>query len=198
MALVAGGMTWWLLRGRDRSDDCAGASEGWHDAEIYDDDFDAGGSAVGQRLSSARETVGEYASAARETVGEYAESARSAAQSASGRVGSAARAASLRARDGWNSASTSVDHWVHDYPVAAGLLALAVGAAIGLSVPGTEFEDRAMGERRDQAVERARAAAMEIKDNMTNKVQDAAQSVLDVTGAPETGSASAEPSRGRA
>ena len=31
MALVAGGITWWLLRGRDRSDDWDGASEGWHD-----------------------------------------------------------------------------------------------------------------------------------------------------------------------
>ncbi len=35
MAVLAGGVTWWLLRGRDRSDDWAGASEGWQDAGEY-------------------------------------------------------------------------------------------------------------------------------------------------------------------
>ncbi len=32
MAIVAGGITWWLLRGSDRSDDWEGASEGWQDS----------------------------------------------------------------------------------------------------------------------------------------------------------------------
>lgn len=202
MALVAGGVTWLLLRARGRSDDWMGASEGWHDADAYDYDESRG------RLASARDTVGEYASAAKDTVSGYAssareavggaaESARDAAQHASERVGVAARQASVRARDGWNTASTSVDDWVQEYPLAAGLLALAVGAAIGLSVPGTELEDRAMGERRDQALERARAAAMEIKDNVTQKVQSAAQTVLDVTGGATPASAT-EPGVGRA
>ena len=33
MALLAGGITWWLLRGRDVSDDYEGASEGWTDSD---------------------------------------------------------------------------------------------------------------------------------------------------------------------
>ena len=31
MALLAGGVTWWLLRGRNRSREWEGASEGWQD-----------------------------------------------------------------------------------------------------------------------------------------------------------------------
>ena len=90
-----------------------------------------------------------------------------------------------------------MDNWVHEYPLAAGVIAVAVGAAIGLSVPRTEIEDRALGETRDQAVERAKVAARQVRDNVTKKVQDVAEEVLDVTAAISTPSAT-EPSQGRA
>ena len=193
MALLAGGITWWLLRDRDRSDEWEGASEGWQDGQGYSDGYsyveDRPLTAkVGEYASSAKETVGEYASTARETVGEYAASARSSARRAGVRVRSAAGTATVKAREGWQTASTSVDDWVHEYPLAAGAIAVAVGAAIGLSAPATEFENRTMGERRDQALERARAAARDIKDNVTQKVQDVADSVVDAAnaGSPTT------------
>ena len=85
--------------------------------------------------STARETVGEYASSARQTVSEAAEAARCRALKASERVSSAAQTASVRAQETWRSASTSVDSWVHEYPLAAGAIAVAVGAAVGLRVP---------------------------------------------------------------
>ncbi len=212
MAMLAGGVPWWLLRGRDRSNDWAGASEGWQNAD-YGDDYgdsrplrDRAGEyastakdAVGEYAAAAKNTVGEYAASARQAVGDAAESARYAAQHASERASAAARTASLRARDGWRQTTTSVDDWVHDYPVAAGLLALAVGAAIGMSVPATEVEDRAMGQRRDQALNRARAAARELTNDVTQKVQDAADSVIDAAAdAAQIASDSARPTEGRA
>jgi ElaB/YqjD/DUF883 family membrane-anchored ribosome-binding protein len=199
MALLAGGITWWLLRDRDRSDEWEGASEGWQDGQGYSEGYSyvedrpltakvgeyasSAKETVGEYAASAKETVGEYASSARETVGEYAASARSSARRAGMRVRSAAGTATVKARDGWQTASTSVDDWVHEYPLAAGAIAVAVGAAIGLSAPATEFENRTMGERRDQALERARAAARDIKDNVTQKVQDVADSVVDAANA---------------
>jgi hypothetical protein len=45
---------------------------------------------------------------------------------------------------------------VQENPLAAGALAVAVGAAIGLACPATDYEDRAMGETRDQALAKAR------------------------------------------
>ena len=204
MALVAGGITWWLLRGRDRSDEWEGASEGWRatDSHRLDTDYDTDYSdrslreRVGEYAATARETVGEYATSARETVSEAAEAARCRALKASERVSSAAQTASVRAQETWRSASTSVDDWVHEYPIAAGAIAVAVGAAIGLSAPSTEIEDRTLGEKRDQAIERARIAARQVKDNVTQKVQDVAETVLDVTGATPTGS-TFEPPQGR-
>ncbi len=205
MAMVAGGITWWLLRGYDRSDEWEGASEGWQDTgHRLDTDYDTDYAyrdrslreKVGEYASTARETVGGYAASARETVNEAAEAARYRALRASERVSSAAQTASVRAQETWRSASTSADDWVREYPLAAGAIAVAVGAAIGLSVPGTEIENRALGERRDQAVEKARIAARQVKENVTQKVQNVAESVLDDVTATPTGS-TIEPSQGR-
>jgi ElaB/YqjD/DUF883 family membrane-anchored ribosome-binding protein len=123
--------------------------------------------AVGEYASTARETVGEYASSARETVNEYAQSAASSARKASGQVRSVA-----------SSASTTVDEFVRDNPFAAGAIALAVGAAIGLAVRATEYEDRAMGATRDEALARAKHVANNLKQNVTDKVATYAEDVV--------------------
>ena len=116
---------------------------------------------------------------------------------ASERARSAAATASVRAQETWQSASTSVDDWVHENPLAAGAIAVAVGAAIGLSVPSTEIEDRTMGETRDQALEKARVAARELRENVTQKVQDVAETVIDATAAA-TEPVRPQPPQGRA
>ena len=199
MALIAGGITWWLLRNRT-SDDWEGASEGWQDGQGYDEGFSAGYSVnetdrpltakVGDYASSARETAGEYASSARETVGEYASTAASGARRAGRRVvgaaGSVAGAAGSAARStgrGIRQAGTSMNDWTHEYPLAAGAIAVAVGAAIGLSAPATEWENRTMGEKRDLAMERARAAARDLKENASQKLQNVADTVVNTANA---------------
>ena len=193
MALLAGGITWWLLRGRDRSDDWEGASEGWQgrrlDADFDTEAYNADRSLrekAGEYVSSARETVGEYAESAKETIGEYAGAARSTAQRASQSVREAANTASVRARETWQSTSTTVDDWVHENPLAAGALAVAVGAAIGLSVPSSRFEDRTLGERRDQALERAKAKALELKETVAQRAKNVANAVEDLTAPTST------------
>ena len=194
MALLAGGITWWLLRGRDRSDDYEGASEGWQDSNRLDTDFDADAAynadrslreKAGEYVSSARETVGEYAESAKETIGEYTGAARSTARRASQSVRAAASTASVRARQTYST----VDDWVHENPLAAGALAVAVGAAIGLSAPSSRFEDRTLGERRDLALARAKVKARELKDTVAQRAQNVATAVEDLT-APTTSTTS--------
>lgn len=188
MAVTAGVIAWWIMRGRGRS-----SSEQWYGASDtswdHDDDYvsmepslrdrvsgaaSSAKQAVGdyastarQAASSARETVGEYASTARDTVNEYAQSAASSARKASTQVRTVAK-----------SASTTVDDFVRDNPLAAGALALAVGAAIGLAVRATEYEDRAMGATRDEALARARNVANNLKQNVTDKVATYAEDVV--------------------
>ena len=56
---------------------------------------------------------------------------------------------------------------------------MAVGAAIGLAIPATEYEDRAMGETRDQALAKARNVANNLKQNVGEKVAAYAENVVD-------------------
>jgi ElaB/YqjD/DUF883 family membrane-anchored ribosome-binding protein len=175
VALTVGAIAWWMLRSRDDSDDYYGtAGTSWEEEDAMS--FGAPTmrgrvanvrGAVGEYASTARETVGEYASTARETAGEYAEAARERA-----------RYASEAARRAASNATSTVDDWVHENPMAVGAIALAVGAAIGMSVPATEIENRTMGEARDRAWERASQAASEIKENVTKKVENVAENLV--------------------
>lgn len=158
IAIAVGAVTWWMLRGRSSSNtEFYGESDtSWDDSEAM---------APGDR--SLRDKVGEYASSARDTVGEYADSARESARSAAVRASSAAR-----------SAATSANDWVSGNPMAAGAIALAVGAAIGLSVRRTEFENTAMGQTRDRALERGKQLAQHLKANVSEKVATATEDIV--------------------
>jgi ElaB/YqjD/DUF883 family membrane-anchored ribosome-binding protein len=186
VAFTVGALAWWMLRGRDRSTWSDNAE--WYGARDtqWDDDLDPMSYPEGHSL---RERVGEYAATARETVGEYAATARdkvsdlaSNAREAAGEYAQSARQgavrASTRVRSAAGTATTSMDQWVHDNPLAAGAVALAVGAAIGLSVPRTELEDSAMGETRDRAWQKAAQVASNLRDNVTDKVATAAENLV--------------------
>lgn len=204
VAVAVGALTWWMLRGRGQSEDWYGISDTtWYDdademsyegegrslrtrageyASSARDTVGAYASSardtVGEYASTARETVGEYASGARETVGDYASSARETVGEYAESARDRARRASATARRAASTATTTVDDWVHENPLAVGAIALAVGAAIGMSVPATEMENRTMGEARDRAWERASKAAAEIKDNVTKKVETVAENFV--------------------
>jgi len=59
-------------------------------------------------------------------------------------------------------------------PLVLGVVAVAVGAAVGLSLPETEPENRMMGEVRDTFVERAQDAAQSAVEKVKDVASDAA------------------------
>ncbi len=170
VAVAVGTLTWWMLRGRGSAASWDGAVDThWEDEEAIAGGYEGRSlrSRAGEYAASARETVGEYASSARETVGEVAASA-----------GRSARRASQSVRGAARSATSSVDQFAHSNPMAAGAIALAIGAAIGLSAPRTEWEDSTMGETRDRAWEKASAAATNLKDTVVDKASTAAENLV--------------------
>jgi ElaB/YqjD/DUF883 family membrane-anchored ribosome-binding protein len=187
VAVAVGALTWWMLRDTDHSDDWYGTSDtSWEDEDAMS--FGAPNmrsrvagarDTVGEYASSARDTVGEYASTARETVGEYASTARETAGQYAESARERARRASEAARRAASTATNTVDNYAHENPMAVGLIALAVGVAIGMTVPATEVENRTMGEARDRAYERATKAASEIRENVTRKVENVAEKFVD-------------------
>ena len=194
VAITAGVVVWWLLRNRG-SDEYYGAVDTSWDR---DSDYMSSEPSLRQRArsaaSSARETVGEYASTARETAGEYAASARDTVNEYAASAASSARSASRRVASAASSATTATGDWMTENPLAAGAIAVAVGAAIGMTIRSTEYEDRAMGATRDQAIEKAKTVASNLKQNVTNKVSEYAENVV----GDSIANAASEPPMGRA
>ena len=191
IAIAAGLVTWWILRGRGTS-----SAEQWYGAADTSWDYDEYGpiepslrNRVSNATSAARETVGEYASTARQavgsaaatardTVGDYAASARETVNDYASSAASSAKTASRRVASAASTATRSTNDWAQENPLVAGALAVAVGAAIGLAVRATEYEDRAMGATRDQALEKARHVANNLRQNVSEKVATYAETVV--------------------
>ena len=189
MAITAGVVTWLCMRNRSSSEQFFGASDTSWDQDEYlptepslsDRVSDAASTArqtVGEYASTAKQAVGGYASSARETVGEYAATARETVNDYAQSAASSARAASMRARSAASRATTTVDDFVHENPLAAGAIAVAIGAAIGLAVRSTAYEDRTMGATRDQALAKAKNVANNVKQNVGDKVAAYAENVV--------------------
>jgi len=145
--------------------------------------LDRAGDAVGDAAEAVRDAAGSaYRSvagavgAAGERIGEAAGSARSslrggtgeASHMASDYAGRASRAASGYSRDArdrighWADDAESTAGWVlREQPLVLGALGIALGAAVGALLPGTETEDRLMGETRDDLAHQAGAMAQE-------------------------------------
>ena len=180
IAIAVGAVTWWALRGRSSSyrEFYGDADTNWDDAEAVAPGDRSLRDKVGEYASTARDTVGEYASSARETGGEYATSARQTVGEYADSARESARSAAVRASSAARSAATSANDWVTDNPMAAGAIALAVGAAIGLSVRRTEFENTAMGQTRDRAWQRGKQVAQNLKANVGEKVATATENIV--------------------
>lgn len=104
---------------------------------------------AGQVASNVQETAGRVTTQAREQVSEWADSAQQ----------TAARA------------KTRFEVLFDENPLLIGMAAVAVGAALGMSLPQTPQEDKLMGEARDSLMEKAQTTAKETVD----KVQAVAQ-----------------------
>lgn len=187
IAVTVGAVAWLLLRGRNRSNVWDGAAETrWDDESPNPGDFDGVDDTpirplrdtVGEYASAARETVGEYAASARDTVGGYAASARETVGEYAGSARQSAQRASARVRSAAGTATSSVDTFARENPLAAGAIALAIGAAIGLAAPRTELEDNTMGETRDRAWQKASRAASNMKDSVAEKMAATAETLI--------------------
>lgn len=73
----------------------------------------------------------------------------------------------------YSSLQRNVSHMLEREPLILGAIGLAVGAAIGAALPGTEVEDRLMGERSEQVKDEAKHVAEEQLD----RAKDTAQKV---------------------
>ena len=118
--------------------------------------------------------VSETAAQAKDKASELASTAKDKASDVVGTVGAKASQLGVAAKGQGQQAVSSVDSFVHENPLAAGAIALVVGAAVGLALPGTSKENQLIGPTRDRLVDQAGAQAQE----MVGKVQNVAEAAL--------------------
>lgn len=137
--------------------------------------------------SHAADRVQDAASSAAGTVQDAASSAAGTVQDVAGQVADKAQDFAGQAQDQmgeWADTAQQAAYRVRsrfeqmldENPLLVGAAAVALGAAIGMSVPSTSKEDELFGERRDQLLDKAQDVA---QDTM-QKVQNVAERTADV------------------
>jgi hypothetical protein len=80
---------------------------------------------------------------------------------------------------GRRSAGRAVRGLLQDKPLVVGFAALTAGAILGISLPGTEWEDDYLGETRQRLFEHAQGVAQEATHRLQEAASEAGKSVVD-------------------
>jgi ElaB/YqjD/DUF883 family membrane-anchored ribosome-binding protein len=159
-------------------------------------DYEGGGrgSQAMNTLKSATGKLGDTASSAyesvSETTGNALESVKGAANSAYGSVSEAANKAYSSVTDYAGTAYEKVgeygtqareqyEYYLEENPLAVGAVALAVGAAVGMAIPATRYENQVMGEYSQQLLDRAQTAAGDLVDRVKEVAAEAKNTIGD-------------------
>ncbi|MGI8884820.1 MAG: DUF3618 domain-containing protein [Pyrinomonadaceae bacterium] len=103
----------------------------------------------------------------------------SAASSAYSGVGSAASGAYEKVGEYGSQAREQYDYYIEENPLAVGAVALALGAAVGLSIPSTRYEGQLLGETRDNLLAKAQDAAGGLVDKVKQVAGEAQKTLTD-------------------
>ena len=113
------------------------------------------GDAVGRKARQASDAVGDAASSAKRTADQALDSVGETA-------GQAANTVATTATDAVSQAQRALE----SNPLAFGAIAVAVGAAVGLAIPATNTEKRALGSAGGQLIDKVETAVSEPLDKM--------------------------------
>jgi len=130
---------------------------------------------AGNVVNRAQETVGTLADRTQETVSNVVNQAQETASSVASQTQEAAGYLADQAQYQAQRVEDRFQHALYENPLAVGAVALAIGTAVGFSLPQTERENALLGEARDTLVDRAQAVAQDTLE----KVQQVAGDVMD-------------------
>jgi ElaB/YqjD/DUF883 family membrane-anchored ribosome-binding protein len=176
-ALIAGGIGWLLFNKR------RGGTE-TRAVEDYDYRSELRASYGGAGVDFSEETI-DYTRQIPEPPAEgVAERVTATARDATERVASTARAATDRVASSASNAAhvvadraragtQRVEQTFDQNPMVLGVVAAAVGLAVGMTLPATDKESELVGGKRDQLVDKAREALADTKDKVRNVAERA-------------------------
>lgn len=94
-------------------------------------------------------------------------------------VGDAAGRAYEKVGELRSTAVDQYDHYMDENPLAVGAVALALGAAVGLAIPATQYEGQLMGDARQGLLEKAQTTASHLLDKTKEAVSEVGRNATD-------------------
>jgi ElaB/YqjD/DUF883 family membrane-anchored ribosome-binding protein len=119
---------------------------------------------VKAKADAAKAKLGQAAEKAKASLDQARTGAAEGVTEARGRVGELAQTAQAKAEEYARTARERFDQTLQTEPLVIGAIGLAVGAAIGASLPSTPVERRYIGPARNKAMDAAKAQLDEVKD----------------------------------
>lgn len=194
LAMIGIGLGWLALTasGYDRRIARSGAMHNVRDragsaAQYARDTFYSAGSSVREAASHVYDRASDAVEDAGDRVRGLADHARDRAQGmrrdmghqSGGNYGNGGH---VRASDRLHSATGRFWEMVDDHPMVAGVMGVALGAALGASIPSTRYEDRWVGDYADEATHRAKEVAMDAMDRGTRAARAAVEAAKEEVG----------------
>jgi hypothetical protein len=141
---------------------------------------------AGQAYHSAADAAGSATESVRDAAGSVVDSMRGAAAAVGDRLAGSGQEVQARASELGDQARHGVTWLMREQPLVLGAIGVALGAAVGALLPGTEAEDRMMGQARDAVADRVQATAQQgyerLKDTAGEHVEHAKAAVGQVAG----------------
>ncbi len=129
-------------------------------------------------LDTAKDKASDLVESAKDAASDLGDKASSLTDRASSAVSDATETVQSRAHDTGRTAQrygrqtgSWLDHQLQQNPLSVGAVALAAGALVGLSVPESDLEHQAFGDRADAAKSQLAGAAQDAADTVTSKAQ---------------------------
>jgi ElaB/YqjD/DUF883 family membrane-anchored ribosome-binding protein len=126
------------------------------------------GDKVGDVTGQAKDKVSDVTGQAKEKVGQFTDQAQDQMGEWSDQVQYGAMQAKWR-----------FDQTLHENPLAVSAAAIALGLAVGLSLPETPVEDRLMGEARDNVMDKAQSVAQDTMEKVGHVAQQVQQTATE-------------------
>ena len=203
-ALAGIGLAWLFMSGSDEQDDSGYEYRQYPTRNVYGQPRytqipHSQQGRIADTVTDVRDQAGEMVRQAKDQAGDVAGQVKDQAQDLAAQTQAQAHALTQQAQDQMDyyanraqyqarRARRGFNHMLDENPMALGAMALAVGAAIGLSAPSTRREDEWMGETRDHLVNQAQSQAREtmgkvqsIASEVADDVQKSAHDVIETT-----------------
>jgi len=135
------------------------------------------GRRIADRTARARQKVSGAAAEVSGKAGELADRAGDMVDEFQERAGDLGATAKQRVREQTERARSGLEEMMEENPLALVAGAAILGLALGLVLPETRREQRLMGARRDQLVDRVQETAEQVKDSAIEAGREVAQTV---------------------